>query len=58
MTEIEIDKKKYVVLSRKDYDVLKKKAALKTKPEKTLTLSQSRAFAKQLIRKWSSEKSL
>lgn len=56
MNEITIDKKKYVVLSRKDYEALQKKAALKTKPEKTLTLSESRAYAKQLIRKWAKEK--
>lgn len=56
MDEITIDKKKYVVLSCKDYEALQKKAALKTKPEKTLTLSESRAYSKQLIRKWAKEK--
>lgn len=56
MNEITIDKKVYVVLSRKDYETLQNKAALKVKPEKTLTLAESRFYTKQLIRKWAKEK--
>lgn len=56
MNEITIDKKKYVVVARKDYEELQRKAALKVKPEKTFTLGQARAYSKQLIRKWAKEK--
>ena len=38
MTEIVIDKKKYVLIPEKDYQVLQKKAALKTKAEKIFTI--------------------
>ena len=56
MTEIVIDKKKYVLIPEKNYQVLQKQAALKTKPEKTLTVEQARAYSKKLIRKWAAEK--
>lgn len=58
MTEIVIDKKKYVLVPEKDYQALQKKAALKSKPEKTFTIEEARAYSKKLIRKWSSEKQL
>ncbi len=56
MTQILIDKKKYVLISQKDYEALQKKAALKSAPEKTLTIEQARAHSKKLIRQWASEK--
>lgn len=56
MTEIIIDKKKYVLVPEKDYKSLQKKAALKTKPEKLLSVEEARAFSKKLIRKWAAEK--
>jgi hypothetical protein len=56
MTQIVIDKKKYILLSEKDYLLLQKKAALKSKPEKTFTLQEARAYSKKLIRKWAKEK--
>jgi len=56
MTQIVIDKKKYVLVPEKDYRLLQKKAALKTKPEKTLTIEEARAYSKKLIRKWAKEK--
>ena len=56
MTEILIDKKKYVLIPEKDYQALQKKAALKSKPEKTFTIEQARAYSKKLIRQWASEK--
>jgi len=56
MTKIVIDKKKYVLIPEKDYRVLQRKAALKSKPEKTLTLDEARAYSKKLIRKWAKEK--
>jgi len=55
MTEIVIDKKKYVLVLEKDYKVLQKKAALKTKPEKLLDVEDARAYSKKLIRKWTAE---
>ena len=56
MTEIVIDKKKYVLIPEKDYQALQKKAALKTKPEKTFTIDEARAYSKKLISKWAAEK--
>ncbi len=56
MTEIVIDKKKYVLVPEKDYQALQKKAALKTKPEKVLAIEEARAHSKKLIRKWAKEK--
>jgi hypothetical protein len=56
MTEILIDKKKYVLIPEKDYQALQKKAALKTKPVKLLSLEEARAYSKKLIRKWAAEK--
>ncbi|MBE7174338.1 MAG: hypothetical protein INR73_27450 [Williamsia sp.] len=56
MTEIVIDKKKYVLLPDEDYKALQKKAALKTKPEKLLSIEEARAHSKKLIQKWAAEK--
>lgn len=56
MTQIVIDKKKYVLVPEKEYLALQKKAALKTKPDKILSVEQARAYSKKLIRKWASEK--
>lgn len=56
MTEIFIDKKKYVLIPEKDYRVLQKKAALKSKPEKIFTVEQARAYSKKFLRQWSAEK--
>ncbi len=56
MTKIVIDKKKYVLIPEKNYQQLQKKAALKTKPEKTFTVEQARAYSKKMIRKWVCEK--
>jgi len=55
-TEIVIDKKKYVLIPEKEYKSLQKKAALKTKLEKTFTIEEARAYSKKLIRKWASVK--
>ena len=55
MTEIVIDKKKYVLLSEKEYETLLLKAALKTKPAKLLSLKQGKAYSKKLINKWGAE---
>jgi len=56
MTEIIIDKKKYVLVPAKDYSALQKKAALKSKAEKVFSLKDARSFSKKLIRKWAAEK--
>jgi hypothetical protein len=56
MTQIIIDKKKYVLVPQKEYEALQKKAALKTKPVKTLTLEEARAYSKKLIREWAAAK--
>ena len=56
MTQIVIDKKKYVLLPEKEYKALQKKAALKTKPEKLISVEDARTYSKKLIRKWAAEK--
>ncbi len=56
MTEIVIDKKKYVLIPEKDYKALQKKAALKTKPEKLFNIEEARAYSKKFIRKWAAER--
>ncbi len=56
MTELVIEKKKYVLIPEKNYKALQKKAALKSKSEKTFTLEQARAYSKKMIRKWAGEK--
>jgi len=56
MTEIVIDKKKYVLIPEKDYQALQKRVALKSKPEKTFTIEEARAYSKKMIRKWAGEK--
>lgn len=56
MTEITIDKKKYILIPKKNYQALQKKAALKSKPEKILSLDEARIHSKKMIRKWAREK--
>jgi nicotinic acid mononucleotide adenylyltransferase len=57
MTELIVNKKKFVIVPRKDYEVIQKKAALKLRPEKELTIAEARALSKAMIRKWAKEKS-
>jgi hypothetical protein len=56
MTEIIIDKKKYILVPAKDYSALQKKAALKSKTEKLFSLEEAKAYSRKLIRKWATEK--
>lgn len=49
MTEIVIDKKKYILIPQKDYQKLQKRAALKTKPQKLFSVSDAREYSKKLI---------
>ena len=56
MNTLVIDNKSYVVVPAKSYQALQKKAALKTKPEKILSIEQARAHSKKLIKKWATGK--
>lgn len=56
MTHITIDKKKYALIPERDYLMMQKKAALKTKPEKTLPVEEARAYSKKLISQWAKKK--
>jgi PHD/YefM family antitoxin component YafN of YafNO toxin-antitoxin module len=56
MTQVLIDKKKYVIIPLKEYEVLQKKAALKTKPEKLFSIEEAKAYSKKKIQKWAAEK--
>lgn len=58
MTELTVNKEKFIIIRRKEYESLQKKAALKSKPEKTMSLAEARVYSKSLIRKWAKEKSL
>ncbi len=58
MTPITIDKKKYVLIPEQEFYALQKKAAQKTKAERLLTVQESRAYGKKLVKKWLGEKSL
>ncbi len=55
MTQVLIDKKKYVIILAEEYRALQKKAALKAKPEKLFTIEEARAYSKKKIRKWAVE---
>jgi hypothetical protein len=54
MNEVVIEKKKYVILSKDEYNSLRKRAASKFKPEKKLTVAEARLQSKKLIREWAS----
>ena len=56
MTLVLIDKKKYVIIPIKEYELLQKKAALKSKPEKLFSIEEARAYSKIKINKWAAEK--
>jgi len=56
MNTLVIDNKSYVVIPVKSYEALQKKAALKSRPEKVLSIEDARAHSKKLIRKWAGEK--
>ena len=56
MNTVVIDNKSYVVLPVKSYEALQRKAALKTRPEKVLSIEEAKAHSKKLIRKWAGEK--
>jgi hypothetical protein len=56
MNTLIIENKSYVVVPAEYYQALQKKAALKTRPEKTLSIKEARVHSKKLIRKWASEK--
>jgi len=56
MTHITIDRKKYVLVSEKEYHALQVRAALKTKPVKKLSLAAGKKHALKLITKWAKEK--
>jgi hypothetical protein len=56
MNVLVIDKKSYVVMPVESFRELQKKAALKTRPEKLLTIEEARAHSKKLIKKWAGGK--
>jgi hypothetical protein len=56
MNTLVIENKSYVVVPTERYQALQKKAALKSRPEKTLTIKEARSHSKKLIRKWAIEK--
>ena len=51
-------KARLVLVPEKDYRTFQKKAALKTKPEKLLSVEDAHAHSKKFIRKWAADNSL
>lgn len=49
MTEVVIEKKKYVIIPEKEYQALQKRAALKTKSEKLLSVEAARKYSKKIL---------
>jgi PHD/YefM family antitoxin component YafN of YafNO toxin-antitoxin module len=56
MTHLVIDKKKYVLLPEKDFEMLQLKAAMKNIPVKKRSLAAGKKRAYKLIDKWEKEK--
>lgn len=56
MNTLKIQNKTYVILPKKEYEVLVAKAARKNLPAKKLSLSQGKKLAYKLIDKWAKEK--
>lgn len=52
MTEIVIEKKKYVLLTQEDYNLLQRKAASAVGSEMALSLDEAKQRTKSQIRKW------
>ncbi len=55
MTQLTIDKKKYILISEKEYHALRVKAARKSKPAKKLSLASGKKLANKLIDEWAKE---
>ncbi len=56
MNTLIIDKKKYVVIEKKEYENLLEKAAQKKDGARKLSLNQGKKLAYSLIDKWQKEK--
>ena len=56
MNAVIIDNKPYIILPEKEYEALQKKAALKARPKKVLSIEEARTHSKNLIRKWAGVK--
>ena len=56
MTQLIIDKKKYVLIPEKEYHALRIKAAMKARPVKKLSLTAGKKLAKKLIDEWAKER--
>lgn len=56
MNTLIIEKKKYVVIPKKEYDTLLTKAVRKSPEVKKLSLLQGKKLAYKMIDKWAKEK--
>lgn len=56
MNTLVIDRKSYVVIPKKEYEILLTKAVSKTPPAKKFSLAQGKKLAYKLIDKWAKEK--
>jgi hypothetical protein len=56
MNTLVIDKKKYVVVDKREYEKLLEKAAVKKPAARKLSLTEGKKLAYKLIDKWHKEK--
>jgi len=56
MNTLNIENKEYVVITRKEYEGLRTKAAIKTITAKKLSLSEGKKLAYKMIDKWAKGK--
>jgi hypothetical protein len=56
METININRKKYIVIEQTAFEKIQTVAALKTIPQKKLSLKDGKKLAYQLINKWAKEK--
>jgi len=56
MNTLTIENKKYVVISRKEYETLKAKAVSKSVSAKKISLTSGKRLAYKMIDKWAKEK--
>jgi hypothetical protein len=56
METVLIDKKEYVIIEKKQFELLQLEAAKKIEPAKKMTLKKGKEYAYKLIDSWAKEK--
>ncbi len=55
METVLIDKKEYVIIEKKQFELLQLEAARKTKPARKMSLKRGKEYAYKLIDAWAKE---